>query len=123
MAEANVIQCPNCGQAYFVQPHQWGQYQGQTINCTRCGRPFTVTSAAPAQASGAPGTEVESGAAPGMGDAPAQGVGQSPPQIPPAQVQSGAPQPQLMPPGYPPSQYHPGAYPPPHYQPYGGTMY
>jgi prepilin-type processing-associated H-X9-DG protein len=42
MADANMIQCPYCGQAYFVQPHQWAQYLGQTINCTRCGRAFTV---------------------------------------------------------------------------------
>ena len=42
MAESSQVQCPNCGQPYFVQPHQWGQYHGRTINCTRCGKPFTV---------------------------------------------------------------------------------
>jgi prepilin-type processing-associated H-X9-DG protein len=42
MAEANQIRCPRCGQAYFVQPQQWAQYHGRTINCTKCGNPFTV---------------------------------------------------------------------------------
>ena len=45
MAEASQIKCPNCGQTYFVQPEQWAQYAGQTINCTRCGREFIVTGA------------------------------------------------------------------------------
>jgi prepilin-type processing-associated H-X9-DG protein len=42
MPDANMIQCSHCGQAYFVQPHQWVQYQGQTIHCTRCGKAFAV---------------------------------------------------------------------------------
>ncbi|HEY8746501.1 MAG TPA: MJ0042-type zinc finger domain-containing protein, partial [Tepidisphaeraceae bacterium] len=42
MPDATMIQCPHCGQAYFVQPHQWAQYQGQTISCTRCGKAFNV---------------------------------------------------------------------------------
>jgi len=46
MAEASEIKCPHCGQSYFVQPEQWAQYLGQTINCTRCGREFQVTSVA-----------------------------------------------------------------------------
>ena len=42
MADSSQIQCPHCGQSYFVQPAQWAQYHGRTINCTKCGRPFTV---------------------------------------------------------------------------------
>ena len=41
------IRCPKCGQAYAVQPGQWPQYQGQTIACTRCGKPFTVAGRPP----------------------------------------------------------------------------
>jgi len=48
MAEASQIKCPHCGQSYLVQPEQWSQYLGQTINCTRCGREFRVTAPAPA---------------------------------------------------------------------------
>jgi len=43
------INCPNCGQSYFVQPEQWAQYAGQTINCTRCGKEFQVTPQAATQ--------------------------------------------------------------------------
>ena len=50
MGDASQINCPHCGQTYFVQPEQWAQYQGQTINCTRCGREFQVG----APATGAP---------------------------------------------------------------------
>jgi len=42
LADSSQIQCPHCGQSYFVQPAQWAQYHGRTINCTKCGRPFTV---------------------------------------------------------------------------------
>ena len=43
MAETNQIQCPNCGQPYAVRADQWAQYHGRTINCTKCGKSFTVT--------------------------------------------------------------------------------
>src|SRR5690242_13035800 len=104
MAEANLIQCPNCGQAYFVQPHQWGQYLGQTINCTRCGKPFTVT--APASAQGPTGV----GGDPGQGvDAVVtdQAGGMS---APPPQGVPGGPPPPTLPPGYPApqGQFQPG---------------
>lgn len=36
------IKCPHCGQTYAVRPEQWAQYSGRTINCTRCGQPFSV---------------------------------------------------------------------------------
>jgi predicted Zn finger-like uncharacterized protein/prepilin-type processing-associated H-X9-DG protein len=39
---ADQIKCPHCGQTYAVQPEQWAQYAGRTINCTRCGQAFTV---------------------------------------------------------------------------------
>jgi prepilin-type processing-associated H-X9-DG protein len=45
------ISCPNCGQTYQLTPEQIPQYSGQTIDCTRCGRPFTV----PVLGSGAAG--------------------------------------------------------------------
>src|SRR5687768_16118631 len=38
----NTVSCPHCGQDYSVTPEQRAQYRGQTINCTKCGRPFTV---------------------------------------------------------------------------------
>jgi predicted Zn finger-like uncharacterized protein/prepilin-type processing-associated H-X9-DG protein len=37
------IQCPSCSQAYEISPEQEPQYAGQTIQCTRCGKPFVVT--------------------------------------------------------------------------------
>ena len=43
MPDANQIQCPNCGQPYAVRDDQWAQYNGRTINCTKCGKSFTVT--------------------------------------------------------------------------------
>jgi predicted Zn finger-like uncharacterized protein len=46
MGSESQIKCPHCGQTYFVQPEQWAQYLGQTINCTRCGREFQVTAPA-----------------------------------------------------------------------------
>ena len=42
MADPNQIICPQCGQSYAVRPEQWAQYQGRTINCTKCGKPFVV---------------------------------------------------------------------------------
>lgn len=42
MSEANQITCPHCGQNYAVEPEQWGQYQGKTIPCSKCGQKFTV---------------------------------------------------------------------------------
>ena len=42
------ITCPSCGQSYAVRPEQWAQYQGRTINCTKCGNPFVVTAPATA---------------------------------------------------------------------------
>ena len=37
------IQCPHCGQQYGLSDEQVPQYAGQTITCTACQRPFTVT--------------------------------------------------------------------------------
>jgi predicted Zn finger-like uncharacterized protein/prepilin-type processing-associated H-X9-DG protein len=114
MAEANVIQCPNCGQAYFVQPHQWGQYQGRTIHCTRCGKPFTVTAPQLGPGQGAPGG-VDGGVGAGASGPDQVGVGVT------SSVQglASAPQPPVLPQGYPPPpQFQPGSYPPV-YQQYG----
>lgn len=36
------ITCPHCGRGFAVQPQQWPQYQGRSINCTSCGKPFVV---------------------------------------------------------------------------------
>ena len=36
------IQCPHCGQTYGLNDQQVPQYAGQTINCTQCGKAFTV---------------------------------------------------------------------------------
>ena len=49
------IQCPHCGQSYALTDEQAPQYAGQTITCTRCQKPFTVsqnlaTASAPAPA-------------------------------------------------------------------------
>lgn len=41
------ISCPHCGQSFAIQPQQWPQYQGQSINCTSCGQPFVVSAMAP----------------------------------------------------------------------------
>jgi predicted Zn finger-like uncharacterized protein/prepilin-type processing-associated H-X9-DG protein len=118
MAEANVIQCPNCRQAYFVQPHQWAQYQGQTINCTRCGKPFTVAPSALAQAPGMPGAgDGSSGAFSAATEQSGLAMGMSP------QVAAAPPQPPVLPPGFAPAQFQPGGYPPPAYGQYGGMMY
>jgi prepilin-type processing-associated H-X9-DG protein len=37
------IHCPHCGQTYDLTAEQVPQYAGQTINCTSCKRPFTVS--------------------------------------------------------------------------------
>jgi len=37
------IACTHCGQTYELTPQQVPQYAGQTITCTACGRPFTVS--------------------------------------------------------------------------------
>src|SRR3954471_14851587 len=37
------IQCPHCGQSYALTDEQAPQYAGQTITCTRCQKPFTVS--------------------------------------------------------------------------------
>src|SRR5437016_2465510 len=105
MAEANVIQCPNCGQAYFVQPHQWAQYQGQTINCTRCGRPFTVTPSTSAQSQAGARSAATGQSGPAMAMSP--------------QVAAAPPQPPVLPPGFALAQFQPGGYPPPPYGQYG----
>jgi predicted Zn finger-like uncharacterized protein/prepilin-type processing-associated H-X9-DG protein len=39
---SQLITCPQCGQTYTITPRQVPQYQGRTIQCTKCGRPFTV---------------------------------------------------------------------------------
>lgn len=39
---SQTIQCPHCGQSYALTPEQVPQYSGQTINCTRCQKAFTV---------------------------------------------------------------------------------
>src|SRR5579871_185467 len=119
MVHPNVIQCPHCGQAYFVQPHQWVQYQGHSINCTRCGRAFTVM--APGgivvPGAGAPAVEAANPAPmdpsvppplpPGAGFRPyqgqaLQGQGVQPPVFPP---------PGFPPPGYAPQYPQFGMYP------------
>ncbi|MBC8105983.1 MAG: zinc-ribbon domain-containing protein [Anaerolineae bacterium] len=55
---SQLIQCPNCSQSYTITAEQAPQYAGQTIQCTRCGKPFVVNlaGAAPvgAPASAAP---------------------------------------------------------------------
>ena len=43
------IQCPHCGQAYALTDEQVPQYAGQTITCTRCQKPFTVSMPSAAQ--------------------------------------------------------------------------
>src|SRR5688500_6050672 len=52
-ASPNTVSCPHCGQDYSVTPEQRAQYRGQTINCTKCGRPFTVDGG-PASPAGPP---------------------------------------------------------------------
>jgi len=42
MTQADPISCPHCGQTYALQPGQRAQYDGSTINCTKCGKPFVV---------------------------------------------------------------------------------
>ena len=37
------IACTHCGQTYELTPQQVPQYAGQTITCTACGKPFTVS--------------------------------------------------------------------------------
>jgi len=43
MPDVNQLSCPHCGQSYQVEPTQWAQYHGRTINCTKCGQPFVVS--------------------------------------------------------------------------------
>lgn len=43
MSVPNQINCPYCGQGYAVGPGQWPDYEGRTIACTKCSRPFTVS--------------------------------------------------------------------------------
>ena len=108
MSDANVIQCPHCGQAYFVQPQQWAQYLGQAINCTRCGRAFTVT-------------------APGAGTSPVE-VAPPGPDAAAGAPQPTFPSPQLLAPpaipgqGFPTPGFQPPTFPPPYPQ-FGGGMY
>jgi len=91
----NQISCPHCGQTYFVQPEQWAQYNGRTINCTRCGQPFVVT--APPEMAMPP--------APAFAPPPPPGI--APPYTPP-----------------PPGGMGPGLAPPqPPYPPYPSQMY
>ena len=86
MSEANQILCPHCGQTYSVRPEQWAQYQGRTINCTKCGNAFQVTAptsvAPPAGAAPLTATPSALGPAPGGGvdftAPPPTGVGTSP---------------------------------------------
>lgn len=94
MGEANQINCPHCGQPYFVRPEQWSQYHGRTINCTKCGTPFMVTAPPTSSAAGGGPPAVPGGPPPSFA---------GPPNYPPA-------------PGYPPV---PGYAPPGYgYQPY-----
>src|SRR5579864_7083269 len=90
MADTSQITCPNCGQTYAVRPEQWPQYHGRTINCTKCGKPFTVT--APA----------------GMAQAPYQPGATAPQSTGPQPAQGGASQPAGTR-GYPPPAYQQGA--------------
>src|SRR5665213_173021 len=89
MAEASQIKCPNCGQTYFVQPEQWAQYVGQTINCTRCGREFTVTAGAPSAPVAPPPIPQQ----PRPMQAAPMNVGPTSPFAPPTAAYSGAPVP------------------------------
>src|SRR4051812_42028419 len=50
---ASSIQCPHCGQTYPLTAEQEPQYAGQTIQCTKCGKMFTVPGS-----SSAPGTSM-----------------------------------------------------------------
>jgi predicted Zn finger-like uncharacterized protein/prepilin-type processing-associated H-X9-DG protein len=77
---ASQIKCPHCGQAFAVQPEQWVQYAGRTINCTRCGQPFAV---ADQQAAPQLPPTMPAGA-PGYGQPPAyrQPVGAGPGALP-----------------------------------------
>jgi prepilin-type processing-associated H-X9-DG protein len=74
------IKCPHCSQPYAVRPDQWEQYSGRAINCTRCGRPFTVEArhivpqtAPPAPAYGQPPPYVPASGNPMMQQQPAYG--------------------------------------------------
>lgn len=93
MNSSDQIKCPNCGQTYQVQPEQWAQYAGRTINCTRCGQPFTVAGGQGAPQQFAPQQP------PAMPGGP--GYGQAPPYPPGApQYPQGAPPYAAMQPGY-----------------------
>lgn len=112
MADSDQVRCPHCGQTYFVQPGQWAQYHGRTINCTKCGRPFSVT--APAEVMGGAGAAPAQAPAPpdpgGMPAGVAPSYGQAfppPPLYPPAGVPYAGAYPAGA--GYPPG----GFYPPP----------
>src|SRR6185295_6493251 len=64
------ITCPHCGQVYGLTPEQVPQYAGQTINCTACGKPFTVPGGP--SASAAPSQPPKPGAPPAYPDQPTQ---------------------------------------------------
>ena len=92
MNPTDQIKCPNCGQSYQVRPDQWAQYAGRTINCTRCGQPFTV-----AGQQGAAPQPPAMPSGPGYGQAPPYPPGAPPyaPMQPPGVGYAGpyAPQP------------------------------
>jgi predicted Zn finger-like uncharacterized protein len=48
------IHCPNCGQVYGLTDAQVPQYAGQTITCTQCQKPFTVSRDLGSKPGGAP---------------------------------------------------------------------
>lgn len=50
MSEQTQFHCPHCGQSYQLTREQMSQYLGQTITCSVCQKPFTVTGSSPAPA-------------------------------------------------------------------------
>jgi predicted Zn finger-like uncharacterized protein/prepilin-type processing-associated H-X9-DG protein len=65
-AMSQTIQCPHCGQTYALTPEQVPQYAGQTINCTRCTKAFTVPQLIAPAIPIPPGSEGFSAAQPAM---------------------------------------------------------
>jgi hypothetical protein len=72
------VTCPHCGQGFAVQPQQWQQYQGRSINCTSCGKPFVVGAGAPMMPAGGMPPPMSQGYPPGPAQAyyppPKQGM-------------------------------------------------
>jgi len=90
------IHCPHCGQTYELTAEQVPQYAGQTITCTSCKQPFTVS------------RDIAAPPGPGIGDIASQSA-------PPTYAQQQQQQQQQPQQPYPQQQYAPQPGMPPQY--------